>query len=401
MRGARAPPGSTVLPDEARLRRPALRARDHRRVRVALPAVRRTARRRVTRCTCSRAARPTTSTGATRWPAGWSNAGGVRVGRFPVARPRDLHAFRALSERAFDRRHTLADQEAWFVANGPETARRSWTTCARTGASTTWCCSGRSATTRATSACRRADRAVLVPTAEEDPVLDFPVLGEFFRRPRGYLFLTEEERALSPHRAGGGGAVRRHRRHRARAAPRRRPRSMGWAARPLRRLPRTRRPQQGLRHAHQLLHPVLRGGARDVTLVLAGPVHLDLPDHPRIRALGFVSDAVRDALFDRARARDALALREPLHRAARSVEPRAAGGRERPLRGAARAGGARERRPVLRHVPRVRRGAVVRAGAPREARQLGRQGAAYVEAEYRWPTVMARIEQFLASLRAG
>jgi glycosyltransferase involved in cell wall biosynthesis len=37
---------------------------------------------------------------------------------------------------------------------------------------------------------------------------------------------------------------------------------------------------------------------------------------------------------------------------------------------------------------------------PDEARQLGRQGAAYVDAEYRWPTVMARTEQFLASLRA-
>src|SRR5207244_6236437 len=46
-----------------------------------------------------------------------------------------------------------------------------------------------------------ADRAVLVPTAEEDPLVHAPVLAQFFARPRGYLFLTPEEADLVADRA--------------------------------------------------------------------------------------------------------------------------------------------------------------------------------------------------------
>ena len=40
------------------------------------------------------------------------------------------------------------------------------------------------------------DRAVLVPTAEEDPAVELPVFGPLFRAPRGILYLTPEERSL-------------------------------------------------------------------------------------------------------------------------------------------------------------------------------------------------------------
>jgi glycosyltransferase involved in cell wall biosynthesis len=41
-----------------------------------------------------------------------------------------------------------------------------------------------------------AARAVLVPTAEEDPAIELPVFGDLFRAPRGIIYLTPEERAL-------------------------------------------------------------------------------------------------------------------------------------------------------------------------------------------------------------
>ena len=37
---------------------------------------------------------------------------------------------------------------------------------------------------------------------------------------------------------------------------------------------------------------------------------------------------------------------------------------------------------------------------PRERDAFGRQGLAYVEREYRWPTVLARVEQLLNEVRA-
>src|SRR5262249_42157329 len=40
------------------------------------------------------------------------------------------------------------------------------------------------------------DRAVLVPTAEEDPAIELPVFGDLFRAPRGIVYLTPEERSL-------------------------------------------------------------------------------------------------------------------------------------------------------------------------------------------------------------
>src|SRR5213075_1896204 len=47
-----------------------------------------------------------------------------------------------------------------------------------------------------------ADRAILVPTAEEDPAVDLDVLPGYFAKPAGYLFLTPEEEALVSTRAG-------------------------------------------------------------------------------------------------------------------------------------------------------------------------------------------------------
>src|SRR5262249_35020378 len=41
---------------------------------------------------------------------------------------------------------------------------------------------------------------------------------------------------------------------------------------------------------------------RSVQLVVAGPASMPIPDHPLIRPLGFVSDALRETLLARARA---------------------------------------------------------------------------------------------------
>ena len=57
-----------------------------------------------------------------------------------------------------------------------------------------------------------AERAVLVPTAEEDPLIKLDVLGPYFALPAGFLFLTPEEQALVARRAvGSAGAVGDHR----------------------------------------------------------------------------------------------------------------------------------------------------------------------------------------------
>ena len=49
-----------------------------------------------------------------------------------------------------------------------------------------------------------ADRAILVPTAEEDPVIRMSILERFFARPAGYIFLTPEEHELVQRRMTTG-----------------------------------------------------------------------------------------------------------------------------------------------------------------------------------------------------
>jgi hypothetical protein len=91
------------------------------------------------------------------YPGGESQIGRLRVLRFPVARPRDLHRFMDISDLVFADRASPAEQEL-----GRETAltRRSCSiTCAGTAPTTIGCCSGRTGTTIRTSECRSSRRA--------------------------------------------------------------------------------------------------------------------------------------------------------------------------------------------------------------------------------------------------
>jgi glycosyltransferase involved in cell wall biosynthesis len=346
-------------------------------------------------------------------PEGWSSVGPVNVRRFRVARPRHLHRFAEISDRAFDRHRTAEDQVEWFRANGPEVPELVRHLEAH----------GRQYDLVLFWAFRYypsffglppvAERAVLVPTAEEDQVLDFPVLREFFARPRGYIFLTEEERALVTARAGGAlapsvvvGTGLEPPARTGRAAP--------GPARPthpalealavtdpfvvyLGRVDRNKGCDTLAAHFARFLTE----GRGDVTLVLAGPVHTTVPDHPRIRVLGYVSDAVRDALFDRARALVmpspyeslCIALLEGWNRGL----PAIVNARCAVLQGQVRRAGGGLYYATYREFAEALAFVLER---PDEARQLGRQGAAYVQAEYRWPTVMTRLESFLETLAA-
>jgi glycosyltransferase involved in cell wall biosynthesis len=132
-------------------------------------------------------------------------------------------------------------------------------------------------------------------------------------------------------------------------------------------------------------------------LVLAGPVNLTLPEQSGIRSLGHVSDDVRDALLSHARA---LVMPSPFE--SLSLVVLEAWNRGTPVIVNARCD------VLLGQVRRANGGLYYRssedftgavrrlAGDPELARAFGEQGLAYVDREYRWPLVMARIESILA-----
>ncbi len=133
--------------------------------------------------------------------------------------------------------------------------------------------------------------------------------------------------------------------------------------------------------------------ANPANLILAGPENMPIPEHPRIRRLGFVDGVTRDALLANARV---LIMPSPyeslsmvLLEAWNHGTPVLVNARCAVLKGQVlRADGglyyqsASEFAGALDYLLEHREAAV----------QLGAQGRAYVDREYRWPTVMAKIE---------
>jgi glycosyltransferase involved in cell wall biosynthesis len=333
------------------------------------------------------------------YPAGESTDGRLRVRRFPTAARRDLARFRDISRVVFSGRAGAGDQEAWFRENGPIVP----------GLLDELGAHGREYDRLLFWSYRYfptyfglpmvADRAILLPTAEEDPLIRAAALERLFALPAGYLFLTPEEEALVAER----GALR---------VPAAvigcgidpieagAPQPVAPSADPFVLYLGRVDPNKGCETLLRYFSRYVAGG-RAISLVLAGPVNMPVPDHPSIRTLGFVEDRVREALLSRARV-----LLMPSPYESLSMVLLEAWNHAVPALVNARCG-------VLRgQVRRADGGLHYRTGAefaaaldylldhPAAARALGVQGLGYIGREYRWPTVMRKIEDVLTGTTA-
>ena len=333
-------------------------------------------------------------------PAGVSTGSGVRVHRFPVARPRDLKAFADLSDEVFDDLGSSPErEEEWFRANGPDSPQLLEYLRTHGGDYDLvlfW------AFRYAPSFFGMpivAERAVLVPTAEEDPAIDLDVLQGFFAKAQGFLFLTPEEetlvstragRALKPSRTIGIGLEPEADRH-----PSREPLDrLGLPLAFVLYLGRVDR-NKGCATLLEYFREYLEAGG-DTTLVLAGPSTLPIPQHPRIQAVGYVEDAVRNALLSHARALIVPSPYESLSivllEAWNHATPAIVNADCKVLQGQVR----RADGGLFYRSSREFQEAIAWMLANDAARaQLGRQGLAYVDREYRWPVVLDRVEGLL------
>ena len=332
------------------------------------------------------------------YPAGESREHGLRVIRFPVARARDMRRFMDLSDLVAADQASAADQEQWFRENGPDApALLEHLRAHGAGYDRVLFWAYRYANTYF-GLPLVADRAILVPTAEEDPLIHVDALAPFFALPQGFLFLTPEEETLVAARAPGGtpSAIIGSGLDPAAA--------QGDVSRldPLRLgepfvlyLGRVD-PNKGcltlIRHFLRYLE-----NGRAVQLVLAGPSSMEIPEHPLIRPLGFVDEAVREALLRQARA---LIMPSPyeslsmvLLEAWNHGLPALVNARCKVLRGQVeRADGGLYYGNASEFIA----GLDYLLDHHDVARTLGRQGLAYVDREYRWPIVLGKIEALLA-----
>jgi glycosyltransferase involved in cell wall biosynthesis len=138
----------------------------------------------------------------------------------------------------------------------------------------------------------------------------------------------------------------------------------------------------------------------DVALVLAGPAKMQIPSNPRIRALGYVSNEVREALLAHARALVVPSWYESLSivllEAWNHGIPALVNGRCKVLAGQVRRanGGLYYMFPA-----EFDEAADFLLNRPVERDAMGEQGLAYVNREYRWPTVLSRVETLLQDVR--
>ena len=240
-------------------------------------------------------------------PEGIETVNGLRVRRFPVARPRNVEDFGRRSHFVFEQRHSLADELKWLASEGPTSPKLiHYISGARDAFDFFVFFSYRYYHTwhgmRAVPA-----KAVLVPTAERDPAIGLAMFAPLFRGARGVMFNSFEERALITgvsKRDGPGVVV-----------------GVGSAI-PDRTQPSRFRKKFGVKNPfaiyigridenkgcpelfsfferYAVMHP------HGLGLVLVGSKVLPIPAHPRIRHVGFLSDEDK---FDALAAADVLIM---------------------------------------------------------------------------------------------
>jgi glycosyltransferase involved in cell wall biosynthesis len=240
--------------------------------------------------------------------AGVEQVNGVPVRRFRVKRERDERVFGRRSHRVFEHRHSLGDELDWLDAEGP-TCPALVDYVGNHAAEYDFCLFFSYRYYHAYHGARAAAaRAILVPTAERDAAIGLSIFPPLFRSVRALMYNSPEERAMInavsanqnvPGVVVGIGSevpqnpqpVRFRQKYNVR----------GPFAVYVGRIDQNK----GCKELFEFFKGYLRDPSGKLTLVLIGKELLPIPDHLRIRHLGFVDDADK---FDAMAAADLLIM---------------------------------------------------------------------------------------------
>lgn len=245
------------------------------------------------------------------WPAGTETIRKVTVRRFPVSKPRDTADFGRRSAVVFDHTHSLSDELGWLDSEGP----RSPSLIAhlhKVKDDFDFFLFFSARYYHAWHGARAVHgKAILVPTAERDPAVGLSLFGPLFRGARAIMYNSLEERALingvSANQSVPGVVVG--------VGSEIPDRTQPWRVRKKFNL---KRPfavyigrideNKGCKTLFDYFERYTREFPRGLDLVLIGNAVLKVPNHPRIRSLGFLSDEDK---FDALAAADLLIMPSP------------------------------------------------------------------------------------------
>jgi glycosyltransferase involved in cell wall biosynthesis len=135
-------------------------------------------------------------TWANHYPEGCEVLNGISIRRFKVKRPRDPERFADWTNRVMRNAHTPEDELRWLEKEGPFSPRLVRHLERHRGDyDFVFFFSYRYYTTYHGLRALR-DRAILVPTAEDDGVYRLSIFPALFRLPRGIVYNSPEERAM-------------------------------------------------------------------------------------------------------------------------------------------------------------------------------------------------------------
>src|SRR3954469_14777908 len=327
-------------------------------------------------------------------PAGHDSVNGIVVERYPVRHERDLKEFAQRSAQVFTTVHSLQDELEWLKSEGPacpelvERLRRD-----RGAFDFVLLFSARYF--QAYHGARAvADRAVLVPTAEREAAIALTMFGPIFRGVRAVMYNSLEEQAMITRLTGNvdvpGVVVGIGSELPADVSPARARQKFGLDRPYLIYVGRI----DANKGCAELFDYFLQYAARTegpVDLVLIGKAIMRIPDHPRIRHLGFVSDADK---FDAIAGATALVM--PSYFESLSMVALEAWALGRPVLANGRCdvlvGQSLRSNAGLYYASAAEFAAAadrLHADEPL-ARSMGRNGQAYYDRHYAWPVVEAK-----------
>jgi glycosyltransferase involved in cell wall biosynthesis len=241
-------------------------------------------------------------------PPGTERINGVTVRRFEVSRERTPDDFGKASRHVFERQHSVKDELEWLDSEGPTSPDLIRFIKAHRGDYDYFIFFSFRYHHAFHGFRAVADKAVLVPTAERDPAIGLGVFGPVFRGVRAIMYNSFEERAMIqavahndqvPHVIVGVGSEVPER-----TSPERFRRKFGIRGPFIIYVGRIDE-NKGCKQLFDFFTQFSRWTASDTSLVLIGRSILPIPDHPRIRHLGFVPDEDK---YDGIAAADALVI---------------------------------------------------------------------------------------------
>jgi glycosyltransferase involved in cell wall biosynthesis len=239
---------------------------------------------------------------------GTDSVNGVAVRRFRVSHERDPRVFAKRSDRVFGERHSLGDELDWLVAEGP-TSPALVDHLAKRAADYDFCLFFSYRYYHSYYGARAArGRAILVPTAERDATIGLSIFQPLFRSVRAVMYNSPEERAMINAVSGNAsvpgvvvGVGSRVPNAPQAARFRQKYNLRGPFAIYVGRIDQNK----GCKELFEFFQTYLADPAGKLSLVLVGHSLLDIPQHPRIRHLGFLDDTDK---FDAIAAADLLVM---------------------------------------------------------------------------------------------